>query len=220
MIPPLTGQVSSIGWALVTARTKKTVNRSDITELHFIAPIANVPSILRHGILSHQQADRLVHDSVAMPEVQERRKNKLIPGARHLHEYANLYFDAHNPMLSRRRQQNATICVLRVAPNVLDLPGVIVADRNAASDWVKFSAIGEGLRQINRDRVFARYWTHPADSYQEMSHKSEKCAEVLVPDRVEVRFIGGAYVANQAALDAFKALNVQLTVSINSAMFF
>lgn len=28
------------------------VNRTDITELHFIAPIVNVPSILEHGILS------------------------------------------------------------------------------------------------------------------------------------------------------------------------
>ena len=196
------------------------MNRSDITELHFIAPIANVPSILRHGILSHKQADRLAHDSVAMPEVQERRKNKLIPGARHLHEYANLYFDAHNPMLSKRRAQNDAVCVLRVDCAVLDLPGVIIADRNAASGWVKFSAVGEGLRQINRDRVFARYWTHPSDPYQEMSHKSEKCAEVLVPDCVEPRFIGKAYVANPAALAAFNALNVKLPVSINSAMFF
>ena len=195
------------------------MNRSDITELHFIAPIANVPSILLHGILSHRPADRLAHESVAMPEVQERRKNKQIPGARTLHEYANLYFDAHNPMLSRRREQNASICVLRVSPDVLDLPGVIVADRNAASDWVKFSAVEEGLRQISRDRVFARYWTHP-DPYEEMSHKSEKCAEVLIPNRVEAHFICEAYVANQAALAAFNALNVELPVSINSAMFF
>jgi len=196
------------------------MNRSDITELHFIAPIANVPSILRHGILSHRQADRLAHDSVAMPEVQERRKNKLIPGARHLHEYANLYFDAHNPMLSKRRAQNDAVCVLRVDCAVLNLNGVIIADRNAASGWVKFSAVEEGLRHINRDRVFARYWTHPSDAYQEMSHKSEKCAEVLVPDRVETRFIRGAYVADQAALAAFNALNVELPVSINSAIFF
>ena len=27
------------------------MNRCDIMELHFIAPIANVPSIIKHGIL-------------------------------------------------------------------------------------------------------------------------------------------------------------------------
>ena len=196
------------------------MNRSDISELHFIAPIANVPSILEHGILSHRQAGRLAHASVAMQEVQERRKNKQIPGARPLHEYTNLYFDAHNPMLCKRQAQNNSICVLRIVPAVLDLPGVIVADRNAASAWVKFSTVGEGLRQINWDRVSARYWTHPNDPYKEMSHKSEKCAEVLVPDRVEARFIVGAYAANPAALATFNALNYALPVSINSAMFF
>jgi len=196
------------------------MNRADITKLYFIAPITNVPSILEHGILSHRQADRLAHESIAMEEVQARRKNKQIPGARRLHDYANLYFDAHNPMLSRRREQNATICVLCVSPDVLDLPGVIVADRNAASDWVKFSAVEEGLRQISRERVFAQYWTHQGDSFEEMNHKSEKCAEVLVPDRVEARFFVGAYVANQAALAAFNAINVELPASINSAMFF
>ena len=90
------------------------MNRVDVTELHFIAPIANVPLILKYGILSHRLAEKHVHDSVAMQEVQDRRKDKQIPGARLLHEYANLYFDAHNPMLSKRRDQNDTICILHV----------------------------------------------------------------------------------------------------------
>ncbi|MBI1748033.1 MAG: DUF4433 domain-containing protein [Acidobacteria bacterium] len=82
------------------------MNRSDIAELHFIAPIANVPSIMQHGILSHKLAGPIHHGSLAMSEIQERRKNKQIPGARKLHEYANLYFDAHNPMLSKCREYN------------------------------------------------------------------------------------------------------------------
>ena len=42
--------------------------RSDVTELHFIAPIENVPSILKHGILSHRLAEKHAHESIAMPE--------------------------------------------------------------------------------------------------------------------------------------------------------
>jgi hypothetical protein len=196
------------------------MNRADIAELHFIAPIRNVPSIMRHGILSHRRADQLPHDSVAMQVVQDRRKDKPIPGARRLHEYANLYFDAHNPMLSKRREQNDSICVLRVSSDVLDLPDVIIADRNAASGWVKFSSVAEGLARIDKDRVYARYWTHRDDLYEEMSHKSEKCAEVLVPDLVAPGYIRGAYVANAAALAAFQALNAALPVTINHVMFF
>jgi len=196
------------------------MNREDVTELHYITAMANLPSILQHGILSHTQATRVAHDSVAMPEIQERRRNKQIPGARPLHEYANLYFDAHNPMLSKCRGRNAEICVLHIDPAVLDQAGVIVTDRNAASDWVGFFPVAQGLSVINRERVLARYWIHPNDPYEEMRHKSEKCAEVLVPDRVEAHFIAGAYVANQAALAEFRRQNFQLPVRVRGDMFF
>src|SRR3989338_5075248 len=196
------------------------MNLIDVTELHYITAIANLPSILRHGILSHTLADQLAHDSVAMPEIQERRRNKQIPGARSLHDYANLYFDAHNPMLSKCRGRNAEICVLHIDPAVLDQAGVIVTDRNAASNWVGFFSVTQGLSVINRERVLARYWIHTNDPYDEMSHKSEKCAEVLVPDRVEAHFIAGAYVANQDALLAFQLLNSALPVRIRGDMFF
>jgi hypothetical protein len=196
------------------------MNRADVTELHYISTISNVISILQHGILSNTLAAELPHDSVAMPEIQEIRSNKQIPGARRLHEYANLYFDAHNAMLSKRRRYNSTICVLQIDSSALDLPGVIVTDRNAASSWVSFMTVPEGLAAIDRDRLFARSWKHPEDMYEEMSHKSEKCAEILVPDRVEARLVVGAYVANQTALAAFQALGTGLPVSIRGDMFF
>ena len=95
------------------------MNRREISELHYIVPIGNLPNIVEHGILSHNQAARVAHGSVAMEEIQTRRRDKRIPGARSLHDYANLYFDAHNPMLSRLRERNDTICILRVGAGVL-----------------------------------------------------------------------------------------------------
>ena len=171
-------------------------------------------------ILSHKLADQIAHDSVAMQEIQERRQNKPIPGAGYLHDYANLYFDAHNPMLSRCRARNNEICVLQIDPIVLDISGVIIADRNAASDWTSFWPVPGGLGVISRERVFARYWTHPNDAYEEMSHKSEKCAEVLVPNSVDVRYIAGAFLANEDALQMFQRQNPQLSVHIHSDMYF
>jgi hypothetical protein len=196
------------------------MTRDDVTELHFIAPIANVALIMEHGILCHKEAAQIEHHSVAMSEIQERRTNKQIPGAGHLHNYANLYFDAHNPMLSKLRAQNDDICILRIDPRVLDLTGVIIADRNAASDWVRFFPVAEGLKALNRDRVFARYWTHPENIFEEMSHKSEKCAEVLVPDCIKPDLFWGAYVANETALQKFQQLNIGLPVRIRNDIFF
>ena len=123
-------------------------------------------------------------------------------------------------MLSKRRRYNSTICVLQVDPTVLDLPGVIVTDRNAASSWVSFMTVREGLAAIDRDRLFARSWKHPEDLYEEMSHNSEKMAEGLVPDRAQARFVLGAYVAHQTVLAAFQGLGTGLPVRIRGDMFF
>lgn len=197
------------------------MNRAEVTELHYITAIANLPSILRHGILSHNLAAKIAHDSVAMQEIQERRQNKRIPGAGYLHDYANLYFDAHNPMLSKCRAKNDEICVLQIAPTAIDAQGVIVTDRNAAADMVRFYPVTVGLAAINRDRVFAKYWTHPDDFFDERLHKSQKCAEVLVPQRIDRSFVVGGYVANRTAQAAVQQVtNAELSVWIRGDMYF
>jgi hypothetical protein len=197
------------------------MKRTDITELHFITPIVNVPSIVKHGILSHNLSEKLSHDSVAMQEIQEKRINKQIPGThKQLHDYANLYFDAHNPMLSKRRSKNDELCILRIDPAVLDLPGVIIADQNASSNYVRFYSVTKGLSAIDKEKLFSKYWTHPGNQFAEWAHKSIKCAETLVPERVEPNYILDAYVANQTALNAFNKLKIELTVCIKDDIFF
>ena len=196
------------------------MERSDVKELYYITPIANVPSIMQCGILSNERSKNLRHESLAMEEIQSKRKNKQIPSARKLHEYANLYFDAHNPMLSKRRDKNNQICILRVNTSVLDLPDVIISDRNAASNWARFDSVIDGLAALDKDKIYARYWTNANNQYDLWENKSVKCAEVLIPDRVEPKYILGAYVANQTALKAFQQLNIQLTVSIINDIFF
>ena len=50
------------------------MERHELTELHYITPISNVPLILKVGILSHNQAKKIKHTSVAMNEIQDRRE--------------------------------------------------------------------------------------------------------------------------------------------------
>jgi len=196
------------------------LKRSDVKELYYITPIANLLSIMQHGILSNELSKKLLHESLAMEEIQSKRENKQIPAARKLHEYANLYFDVHNPMLSRIRDRNSQICVLCVDPSVLDSSNVIISDQNASSNYVRFYTVKAGLEALNKDTIFATFWLHPDNQYEEWAHKSAKCAEVLVPNKVDSRYILGAFVANNTALSAFKKLNIRLTVSIKSDIFF
>ena len=75
------------------------MDRADVGELFLIAPMANVGSIISLGILSHTQAARVPHRSVALASVQDRRERVRVSSRRMLHDYANLYFCARNPTM-------------------------------------------------------------------------------------------------------------------------
>ena len=83
------------------------MRRDELPELHYITPIANVASICRHGILSHRRAGTVSHQSIAMEEIQERRRPVVVPGGRPLHEFVNLYICVRNPMMYKRRTQHS-----------------------------------------------------------------------------------------------------------------
>lgn len=168
------------------------MHRDDLEELHYITPINNIPSILRYGILSNRRADRLEHETVALQEVQERRENKRLPTDRWLHDYVNLYICARNPMMYRRRNLHRDLCVLRISPEVMDIRGAVVTDQNASSNYAAFYPSPEGLRRVNQELVFSEFWTNP-DQIEEWRHKSIKCTEVLIPDRVDQGYIMGVY---------------------------
>ncbi len=51
-----------------------------VTELHSIMPIANIPSVFEHGILSNERSSKLTHTDVSMNEVQDIRDNVQVPG--------------------------------------------------------------------------------------------------------------------------------------------
>src|SRR5271168_3858043 len=115
------------------------MRRSEITELHYLTPIANLPSILRSGLLSHKLAASIKSaSSIANPDVQARRSVKKVPMGRPLHEYVNLYVNGRNPMLYWQMGTMGTVCVLQVNVGVLDLPGVVITDRNAATQNARF----------------------------------------------------------------------------------
>ena len=197
------------------------VKREEISELHYIARVSNIESILKWGILSHSRAARLPHESVANQQVQDRRAGVKIPNGMRLHDYANLYFNGRNPMMYSitKSQSVDEICLLRVASAVLDMSGTVVTDCNAASNHVMFSEPTSGLDRIERDELFATYWTHP-DQQREWRHKSRMCAEVLVPHRVAPARILGAYVGSETAVPMLTAAAPSLNIVVDAGMFF
>ena len=192
---------------------------SDFSELHYITHISNMPSIMKNGILSHNLAGRVKHKSVAMQDIQKRRTYKRVPGGKFLHDYVNLYFCARNPMLYKRKELHDELCVLRIDKAVLNLQNVVITDGNSAADYTAFAPSPKGLSKIEHSLVFAKYWTDQ-DPVKERAKKRAKCAEVLIPNIVNVRYIMGAYVSCNKAKIELEKLTPNLNVTIDLQLFF
>lgn len=198
------------------------MRREELEELHYITHVANVPSICERGILSHRRARTIGHMSVAHSEIQDRRRGKRVPGGLLLHDYANLYMTARNPMLYLRARGDGLadeLCVLQISESVLDLPDVVVTDMNAASPYCRFDGVAEGLEKVDSGRVFRHYWTE-GDALERERCKKAKCAEVLVPGEVDPMYLEGIYVGTEAAEETVEGLSSDLEITLDSELFF
>jgi len=182
-------------------------------------PIENISSVMQHGILSHERASGLSHQDISLSDVQDKRDLKSVPGGLKLHQYANLYFCARNSMMYKRRSSRDTLCVLKISRQILNIANVVLADQNAASDYVIFHRSPQGLHHIDFDLVFAERWTDD-NRIEYWRKKSIKCAEVLVPHCVKVGYIEGAYVANETAKVSLENSGFSKPITVNSCMFF
>ena len=189
-----------------------------VTEFQCIMPLENLPSVLEHGILSHERTSKLAHKSVAMQPVQDRRDAKRVPGGLMLHQYANLYFHARNPMMYSRREKVTQLCVLSVSLEVAALDGTVFADKNASSNWVRFLHPSQWA-VLDFDAIYALDWRHP-NQFEYFERKSKKCAEVLVPHRVSPEFLIGAHVVDEATAARLQGTGFGLPIAVNPVLFF
>ena len=201
------------------------MKRSDLQELHYILHSNNLSSVLRIGLLSHDRTAKIRHRSIAMDEIQELRTKKVVPRAKPLHSYVNLYFNARNKMMFKCKKtlpqtDFERLCVIRVSVDVLDLPGVVIADQNAAASIVGFYPSPDGLATIDKERVFARYWNHPENPEESIRHGLAMCAEVLVPDTVDPSYILGLYLPTSSAANVESGLMQGIPATVNANLFF
>lgn len=180
-------------------------------------PIANLSSVLINGILSNAESDRICHTSVAMAEIQLKRENVQIPNGLKLHDYANLYFDARNPMMYKRKEED--ICVLKIAPEILDLPDVVISDQNASSKYVRFYEPFSAFDELDYNLIYAYVWKDE-NSFVYYKKKSAKCAEVLVPNRIPANYIIAAAVKNDKDKQRLSDMGFNRKVYVQPDLFF
>jgi hypothetical protein len=191
-----------------------------VTEFHNIQPIENVPSILEHGILSFYEAKKLPHLSIARDDIQKKRDVRIIPGGLPLHQYANLYFDARNPMMYRRINERSDLCVLKISKSVDEIENVVFSDQNISSDYVRFYSPEEGYERLNFDLIYAADWRHPNDPVMYFKHRSIKCAEVLIPNLLPPQYIKSIYTSDENMRQYIKSICPPIDIVINPYLFF
>lgn len=122
-------------------------------------------------------------------------------------------------MLFKRKDEAADLCVLRISVDVLKQQGTVITDCNAASDYVRYLAPAQ-WRVLNFDDIYALDWRHPGNAARYYQHRSRKCAEVLVPHRVEPPYLSGAYVVDLLAAERLARRGVSLPITVDRVLFF
>ena len=185
-----------------------------------IMPLSNIPSVITNGILSNERASRVSHTSVANEGVQGVRDAKQVPRGLRLHQYANVYLDARNPMMYVLQHQQKELCVLQISLEILDLNGVVVSDRNAACTAAMFGEPEQMLDMIEFDTVFMRYWKNSDDPFVNEQQGHIKCAEVLAPHCITYRYIVGALVKNVQDGHYIRSAGFEKNIAKNPDIFF
>ena len=167
------------------AKSKQVVGKQPhIKALYYITHINNVPSILEHGILSHEYVEQqqIPFTPIYDGEIVSHRQGYYAPDGNNLWHFANLYFQARNPMLYRvtSEKMSKNIVIFAVSPSVIDLPGAFVMTGNAASNPTVILPPDQGLEVVTKmwDVVQSEWWR------EEDGSKRKIMAECLVPGRI------------------------------------
>lgn len=197
------------------------MDRKVVGELHYITSVENLESIMRRGIVSHTRAEQFSHRSVALQEVQDIRSGKRVPNGLPLHEYANLYFDARNPMmyLLLIKDDPNDLAVVRVSEAALDIRDTVLTDGNAASGATRFFPSPTGLAALDPTLIYAKYWNDD-DYWTKLEKKRARCAEVLVPDLVESKHIIGCYVDTTTKRETCLEIDGLESVTVRKELYF
>jgi|SRR5579859_6181393 len=121
-------------------------------------------------------------------------------------------------MMSKRRDQAADLCVLRIDVTILKSPGIVLSDSNASSKYARFLAPSQWTL-LPFDEIYAHDWRDP-DQITFWRKRARKCAECLVPHCVDLEFLVGAYVLDAPTRRKLLSAGFKLPISIDPVLFF
>lgn len=181
--------------------TRKSTGREakkkrEFREFYYITHIDNLESIVTKGILSHEmvEAKQVKYTPIYNKQIVATRKEIKTPDGHNLWDFANLYFQARNPMMFKVLVEKPLdqLAVVSVKKNII-AKAAYFTDGNAASSDTEFRPIDQFrkyeqsiLKQTDTD------WWNTFDG-----SKRRIMAEVLVPELVPREYIDAVFVGSQ-----------------------
>lgn len=174
----------------------------------------NISSILRHGILNHDDAYRLNVNSVDISDhnVQIRRETIEPYCNRKIHEYAPLYLKPRNPMLYVLRHLQSDLCLVEVSLSALLDSEYLITDGNAACRDTQFFNTVNYLSSLPWDVLNSRFWKDHDDGKRKM------CAEVLIYPKITPKYIDVIHCYSKSTLNTLA--NCGRIVKLSPNFFF
>lgn len=193
-----------------------------VERLYYIAPIKNVPNILRYGIYSYNKAQWLHPDSFALERVQDRREHVKVGRDYSIHDFANLYYNPRNAAMYKLKAEGMaeSLVVFGVSKKVAeDRSKVWFSNMNAACADAVIEHNIYYTRNYPWDVIMADSW-YDKDPEIKQWKKAVMCAEVLVKDRVYPKFIARIYAPTESVSDRLVRMGVILPIEVTPNMFF
>jgi hypothetical protein len=179
---------------------------AEIKYLYHMTHIKNLASILKYGILAHNNSYKKF--DISLKDVNDKRTKKEPIFNRSIHEYAPLYFNPRNAMLYYNKDIQNDIVILGIDKRVLLSADTIFADGNAVSNSTNFYQGIKNLKYLKKEHIFTNW-------YGDAELKRTTMAEVLVYSKISSEFIQKIYCNGYNNLLTLKKLNVNFEVNKN-----
>ena len=201
--------------------SKMSITPREVRQLYYISHIDNLPSIVLNGILSHEEIKRrgIPFTPIYDEGIVNSRAHRETPAGNSLWKYANVYFQARNPMMYRvaLEKNKSDIAVVGVKKTVLSQKGIFVTDGNAASSDTKFYPSEEVQKMLPRiAKETSKEWWNTIDG-----SKRRIMAECLIPNSIEPEYVEEIIVVNHQVAERVRSrLATNFDVVPNAEMFF
>lgn len=167
--------------------------KASVRELYYITHVANISSILKSGIFCHKliEEKKITFTPIYNESIVSNRKWITAPDGRSLWSFANLYFQARNPMLYQvvRTKSVEDIAVIGIDKSILNWPDIFISNGNAAHSQTEIFPATQGRKIIPSilKEIDVEFWTEANGS------KRKIMAECLVPDFIPAHYIRSVY---------------------------